>query len=498
MGARDRNGTRSGARVFVVDTVFVFVAQLLGKLRGLLTMPLLIKGLGTDAYGTWSQILAFTVLVTAIVGLNLHHSLIRFVAAHPGDARRAYGGTWSMSLLASATVCLLLGMTATSTVVEAFVGTSDRVVFWLALGVVVTTTLKNINLNLYRALERVRVRSVIDFCSAMVELGLILAILHLGRGLREVLLAMVIVGAVVVTATTIHARGMVGFSTPSREMVVSSLRYGIPLIPAGVSMWILDRADRFLLSQFLDQTAVGIYSAHCVIGGLILYFQVPLQMTLVPKVMQLWEKDRSSAETYLALSFRIFAILAMFFAATIPSLAPSLFRLLANETIARGSSLNVLLIAVGTSFWGLAVVETCVLYAANRTRTIGALTMGCAAVNIGVNVLLIPRLGVTGAAIGTVVAYGLTWAAYALAGAQTAAVQRGGASLLRAAVAAVPVALGVWLIRADSVLGLIFTPVVAAMAFVVLLVATGAITSAERALVTSWLRARIERGRSAA
>ena len=73
--------TSRGARAFILDMAVVFAAQVLTRLRGLLTMPLIIRGLGTDAFGTWSQTLAFTILVTAIVGLSLHHSLIRAIAA---------------------------------------------------------------------------------------------------------------------------------------------------------------------------------------------------------------------------------------------------------------------------------------------------------------------------------------------------------------------------------------------------------------------------------
>src|ERR1044072_3209554 len=53
-----KEGKAEGARTFVFDTAVVAAAQLLLKLRGLVTIPLIVKVLGTAEDGGWGPTLA--------------------------------------------------------------------------------------------------------------------------------------------------------------------------------------------------------------------------------------------------------------------------------------------------------------------------------------------------------------------------------------------------------------------------------------------------------
>lgn len=480
-----------GARAFLADTAFVFAAQVLTKLRGLLTMPLVIRGLGTEAFGTWSQTLAFTMLVMAVVGLNLHHSLIRFIAADRSVAGKAYGTTLFVSLASSSVFCLALGLGASPAMTDAMVGTHDQRILRLGLAIVVSSTIRSLNLNLYRATDRIKLRSVVDFAGSMLELAAIIVIVLLGYGIATVLLALALIGGAIALVTTIHGHRIAPIKWVDRALLRDALRYSAPLIPAAIAMWILDRSDRFVISRVLDQTHVGIYSAHYTIGGLIVFVLGPIQMALTPKVMQLWEKDRATAAKYVEHSFRIYVMLVLPFIAVAPLLAPALFRILANEQVAAGCSLSVLLIALGTSFWGLAVIETCGLYAARRTRAIGLVTALCAGLNFLVCVVLVPRIGTVGAAAATAIAYGFTWLAYMAVARSVWTVSRSPSSIARAVLATIPVAAFTWLVPARSFLAIALIATTALLLYVALLLLTGAITPSERKVVVAAVRRKL-------
>ncbi|NUP07111.1 MAG: oligosaccharide flippase family protein [Polyangiaceae bacterium] len=482
-----------GARAFILDTAVVFAAQVLTKLRGLITMPLIIRGLGTDAFGTWSQILAFTVLVTAIAGLSLHHSLIRFIAANRERAGAAYGTLLLASLVSSAVLCALFGLSAPLSVVESAIGEPNRRMLWLGLGIVVTTTIRNLNLNLYRATDQIKFRSVVDFAGAMFELVAILVVLAMGYGLTEVLLVLVIAGALIALVTTLHGVHVAGGVSLDREMLTSALRYGVPLVPAGLAMWVLDRSDRFVISHFADQSQVGIYSAHKAIGSLIMFVQGPIQMALTPKVMQLWDADRRGAGQYVEYSFRVYGMLAAPFIAITPLVSTALFRIIANEEVARDSAFSILLIAVGTSFWGLAVIETCALYAAGRTRAVGLLTAASATLNVALSVVLVRSMGTMGAALAMAIAYAITWAAYARSSQGLWRISRSGSKLARSAVATAPAALVVWWMKPATLLGIAAAGAIALAVYVALLLILGGVTPDERARIVRWARTRLLR-----
>jgi O-antigen/teichoic acid export membrane protein len=481
------------ARFFLGDTAVVFGAQVLTKLRGLITLPLLVRGLGTEAFGTWSQTLAFTVLVTAIVGLNLHLSLIRFVASDRTKAGVAYSTTLFASVVVATALCATLGALASPRLTDALIGTPDRRVLWVALAIVVTTTVRNLNLNLYRATDRIRLRSLIDLLGSMIELSAIFVVFSLGLGLIEAFEALAVIGLVVAVATTVHANRVAPLRRPDSAQLTAALRYGAPLVPASVALWVLDRSDRFVISHYLTQAEVGIYSAHYAIGSLILFVQGPIQMALVPKVMQLWDKDRETASQYVAYSFRVYAMIAMLFVVCAPLLSPTLFRLVANEEIARHCRLNVLLIAGGTSLTGLAIIETCGLYAARRTGTVGIATAVCAGLNFVLCAVLVPLLGIKGAAIATLASYFLMWLAWFIAARALWSVPRGVGGLARAAVATIPVGLFVAIVAPTTLLTFVLVSLAAPVLYLFMLFATGAISPGERRAILRAVRRRLQR-----
>ena len=105
---------RGGVREFLVDNAVVGGAQLLMKLRGVLTLPLIVKTLGTASYGIWSQVLAFVAFGAVIVGWNLHLPLVRSIAAEREGRARAYstiaGATIALALLAAAVAAPFTGL----------------------------------------------------------------------------------------------------------------------------------------------------------------------------------------------------------------------------------------------------------------------------------------------------------------------------------------------------------------------------------------------------
>lgn len=485
---------RHEARVFVRDTVFVFGAQLLTKLRGLMMMPLIIRGLGTEAFGVWSQILAFTVLASGIVGLNLHLSLIRAIAQDRRRAGVAYGTTLSVTLAVSLVVAGATLLLATPRTTRVILGQDDRLLLVLSFVIVIASTLRNLNLNLYRGIDRIRTRSLVDFVSSLVELLAIIIIVSCGFGLFEVVATSAAINALVALGTTVHAHSLVRLRRPDMDLIRAALRYGVPLIPASIAMWILDRSDRFVISHFLGQADVGIYSAHATLGSLVLFIQAPLQLALVPKIMQLWERDRPTAARYIEGSFRVYALMAIPFVATLPFLAPGLFIALANENVARNhASIDVALIAVGMSFWGLAVIETSGLYAAHKTRTIGAITAGCAMLNIGLTVSFVPRFGIVAAAGATALAYAVTWVGYALAASRVIPTTRRPGLLVRATAATLPGAGFCWLLDPQSLVAVAGAAAVAFLSYIPLLVVTGAVTKQERKWVLDRLKQKLAR-----
>lgn len=397
---------KRGAREFIADNAIVSFALLLAKLRGIVTLPLLVGTIGTAGYGVWSQILAYVTFLAVIVSWNLHLPLIRFIAADRSSAPRVYTTILLSEIgLTIIGAAFLLPFSATTSAL--FLGDS-RLGRHLALGLVLVlfNNIRLVNLNVYRAYDRFLARSVLELCAQTVELGITIVVLLLTHDLFFALVGMTVWAAIVALFSTWHAGRLAGLGKPSVEIARSALRYAVPLLPSLLSFWVLDRSDRFFIGKLVSSTAVGIYSASYALGSLVLHAQTPFQMTLFPKVAQLWDTDRATAKRYIELSNKFFLTLAIPFTAASAVVAPGILVRLGNEEIAREAAVLTVLIAAGVTLWGVTIMQTQILHGARATGVQGIASIFAALLNVVLNVVLLPRIGVLGAAIATFGAYG--------------------------------------------------------------------------------------------
>lgn len=404
-----------GARAFVVDTAVVAAAQLLLKLRGLVAIPLIVKVLGTAEYGVWVQTLALVDITGSVVGANLHHPLVRFLSESPERGKRIYG-TLLAATVASGVVGGLALFAAAETVSRFALGEAGHA--WEVRAGALLLLCYNVrlfNLNAYRALGRMKERAAFELASTFGQLLGIAILLWLGYGLLAVFAFMAAWEAAFAAGLCAHVGRLVGIGSFDGRLLKDALRYALPLLPAGLSIWMLDRSDRLVIGYFMGPESVGVYSANYALAGLLMLFQTPLQVTLLPKVSALWRTERAEAMRYVSLSNKLFLTFAVPFVVAAPVVARPLLSRLGNEEIGAAGGALTFLIAAGVLMWGVSVMLTQIFYGARRTLPVGMVTVGAAVLNLLLNFLLVPAWGVSGAAFATLVSYAASCAAlYAL------------------------------------------------------------------------------------
>ena len=193
---------KRGVREFVVDNAIVALAMLIAKLRGILTLPLIVSAIGTAGYGVWSQILAFVTLLASIVSWNLHLPLVRFIAADRRSAPRIYTTivTLEMALTAAGAALLLPFSRGASDVLLGDPGLGKHLA--VGLGFVFVSNVRLVNLNVYRAYDKFLARSVVELLTSVVELVAIIVVLLKTHDIFAALVAMTIWGAIAALITT--------------------------------------------------------------------------------------------------------------------------------------------------------------------------------------------------------------------------------------------------------------------------------------------------------
>ncbi len=191
----------------------------------------------------------------------------------------------------------------------------------------------------------------------------------------------------------------------NRSLVGPLLVFGVLVLPAAASGWIIDLSDRYLLTRLAGLDEVAVYGVGYKVGMLLQLLVVwPFQLAWPAVSFSISERE-DYKQTYAAMLTYLWLILA--YAIVGVSIAARVFL---PHIVGPGYGSAYLVVPLIALAYGLNGVHYCVspgIHVANKTRTLAALTAMAAVANIGLNLLLIPDYGMMGAAFSTVLAFGL-------------------------------------------------------------------------------------------
>jgi O-antigen/teichoic acid export membrane protein len=179
-------------------------------------------------------------------------------------------------------------------------------------------------------------------------------------------------------------------------------RFGLPLVPSGLALWVIDLSDRFFLVHMKGLGETGLYSIGVRISTALLLVLIALR-TAWPAFAFSIKDDGEAKRTYgYVLTYVLY--LCSWLSLALSLLAPWLVRLLTTPRFYRAEEVVPLLVFGGTAFIAFNVMSIGI-GRAKKTQFNWVITGGAALVNIGLNFVLIPPYGMIGAAISTLIAY---------------------------------------------------------------------------------------------
>jgi O-antigen/teichoic acid export membrane protein len=183
------------------------------------------------------------------------------------------------------------------------------------------------------------------------------------------------------------------------------LAFGLPLVPTALAVWALWFLDRVMLAKLGNLEQVGEYGVANRVAGVLFLGVTAFSLAFSPYFMSLYADPETEEQpvvartlTYVVLVLAIGGVILTLFAREIIDLVAPKYST-AYEAVGP--------LALGIVFFGIASVV--IIGISIRRRTIYfALIYGCAAIfNALLNVVLIPRIEMIGAALATMAAFGL-------------------------------------------------------------------------------------------
>jgi O-antigen/teichoic acid export membrane protein len=182
--------------------------------------------------------------------------------------------------------------------------------------------------------------------------------------------------------------------------------FGLPMVPQQLSAFILGVGDRVVIRHLLGSAAVGRYSVAYNIGSLGFIILVFVFQAWMPRIYAL--ADRVARSRLLASSRDMMNLLLIPVVCGLAAGAPVVLRVWVPKSFHPAElTLIVAIVAICTFPFGQFTANLRALMSEGKTGRAAVATLVAAAVNIGLNVVMVPFLGITGSAIATVLSYAL-------------------------------------------------------------------------------------------
>ena len=376
----------------------------------IILVPIYARQLGSEGYGTVALLTTTLSTATLIATLAMPQAFFREYlreAVDDGQRRAVLRTTLGLRLIASLSALALMLLLAWP-LAELILGGADSWPLMALLGVVVLFDTPNlVPLSFLRAERRPRPYAVLSFSRAVLGSVLIIGfVVGAGLGPLGVVLgsALSALAAAVAGMALLARDGRLGISL-DRALVRRMLAFGLPLVPAALAGWALNLSDRYLVNAFDGRAAVGVYSAGYTVGLAINALAIaPFSLAWGAAY---WEISRRvDAPAVISRVLTGFTALASFAALGLSALATDAFRILLTPEFEPGRFVTPFS-AFAFVGYGMFTILTTGINLAGQTRRLPFIMGSAAIANVGLNLALIPALGYIGAAISTILGYGL-------------------------------------------------------------------------------------------
>lgn len=391
-----------GSRLFGRSLLYVAVWSL-QLIAGSVVSPVLAYKLGPSEFGALASAIAIYQVFTVFALLGIDQAVMLQRSEDSED--RAARGLISVGIVIAFAMSLVLALTAPlwrdALGFTTHAGLVYAVLLWTAPAAAV-----QVMLALLVTEDRFKTFAIIGGVAAVggqiVGIALLFfvhddATTYAWGGIASQFMAMMIGIAV----TRPRIAGLVNW-----RIAATAIRLGIPLVFNGLSYFVLNAGDRVIIQAVLGTVQVGRYQIAYVVGSVVLILLGFVSSAWTPRFAQQRDErarwalaEQSRNELYRLLVPSILGITLG---------APLMLRLVAPASFQPDGLLLVVFLVALSAFPVTASGATSrLLITHRRTVTLGVNSAVAAVMNIILNLVLVPVIGIVGSALATLVSFSL-------------------------------------------------------------------------------------------
>jgi O-antigen/teichoic acid export membrane protein len=376
-------------------------ASIVSKLIAVVLLPLYTRYLTPADYGAAEVLFAAVVAASIVVRFGVIEAVLRFYYKAGEDPGRVVAVSFA-ALFWFATAAALLALPFAAPISEALLDQRAPDLVRIAIGGLWVLTLHEYLLTLFRLEERARAFFAVTIANVLVAIALTVAlVVGAEEGSRGLLIGSYGSGALFVLGLIVVHRRRLSLRL-DRPLLRRMMRFGLPTMPAELSLYALNFVDRLIIVRMLGLAEAGLYALAIKFAQGVSILVRGFQLAWPPLAYSIRDDDEAR---------RAYAAVVTWFLAACAFVVVGIW--LFARWIARAlaapeffdSYEPVGLISAALALYALYMVQLVILGRTGRTELNLPATFAALAVNVVLNLVLVPPLGIAGAGLALLASY---------------------------------------------------------------------------------------------
>ena len=391
------------------DTAIYGISTMVGRFLNFILVPLYTNIFPPTDYGIIQLIFAYMAILNIVFIYGLDSAYLKFASFKDiGDEKDNFSTPYIAVFITSLLISSLIVINAEAIGVSLRIPSEYIYLIYLSAAILFLDANVVIPFLKLRLERRAKIFSLFRVINIIVNIILnIYLILILHWGIEAILISNLVASAV---SLMLLSFTIIKNFKPKFHLILFKrmLKFGLPFLPAGFAVMLVQVIDVPILEKLTDLKTVGIYKANYKLGIFMMLFVNMFQFAWQPFFLQN-AKEANAKEmfskilTYFTLGGSIILVVLSLFITDFAQLKIAGFSLVGSQYWAGLQIVPIILLAYLIN--GMYSVFSAGIYIEEKSIYVPFITGTGALVNVVVNFLLIPVLSFTGAAIATLVSY---------------------------------------------------------------------------------------------
>ena len=392
------------------DTAIYGISTIIGRFLGFFLVPFYTNVISTNDFGIYSNIYAYLAFLNIVFIYGMDAAFMKYASLNEESVKKK---TFSTSFLFVCLTTLALAlflflMKAPFSSLMEITGEYNKLYYYLIF-ILIFDTLALVPFASLRLERKAGKFTSIKLGNIIINLLLnFILVLKYHLGIEAIFIANLIASgfSFVVLIPDIVKRLTLKVD---KDLLMKLLKFGLPYLPASLAAMVVQVVDRPVVLAMTNSSTLGIYQANYKLGIFMMLFVSMFQYAWQPFFLNN-AKEKNAKELFakiltlfIIVSSLIWIVLTLF----VEDFAR--FEFLPGKSIIGKEFLSgitiVPIILLGYLFNGIYYNFQAGIYIEEKTKYFPYVTGAGALVNVVVNVLLIPVLGIMGAALATLASY---------------------------------------------------------------------------------------------